>query len=74
MGEKKKVVAFTAGRRGGNCEIYVKIALQELTKMGIECEMIRLHDCDLRPCIDCPNGPCYSKSSFTPLHSPHRQT
>ena len=58
---KKKVVAFTAGRRGGNCEIYVKIALQELTQMGIECEMIRLHECDLRPCLDCPNGPCYAK-------------
>ena len=57
----KKVVAFTAGRRGGNCEIYVKIALQELKGMGIECEMIRLHDCDLRPCLDCPNGPCYAK-------------
>ena len=47
MDKKKKVVAFTAGRRGGNCEIYVKIALKELTKMGIECEMIRLHECDL---------------------------
>ena len=45
MSEKKKVVAFTAGRRGGNCEIYVKIALEELTKMGIECEMIRPHVC-----------------------------
>lgn len=58
---KKKVMAFTAGRRGGNCEIYVKIALQELTQMGIECEMIRLHECDLRPCLDCSNGPCYAK-------------
>lgn len=45
MSEKKKVVAFTAGRRSGNCEIYVKIALEELTKMGIECEMIRPHVC-----------------------------
>ena len=53
-----KVAAFTAGRRGGNCEIYVKIALEELTKMCIECELIRLHECDLRPCLDCNNGPC----------------
>ena len=45
MSEKKKVVAFTAGRRGGNCEIYVKIALEELTKMGIECEKVRPHVC-----------------------------
>lgn len=56
---KKKVVAFTAGRRGGNTEIYVKIALEQMEQMGIECKLIRLHECDLRPCKDCPNGPCY---------------
>ena len=61
MSEKKKVVAFTAGRRGGNCEIYVKIALEQIEQMGIECELIRLHECDLRPCKDCLRGPCYVK-------------
>ena len=44
MSEKKIVVAFTAGRRGGNCEIYVKIALEQIEQMGIECELIRLHE------------------------------
>ncbi|MBR2122670.1 MAG: flavodoxin family protein [Lachnospiraceae bacterium] len=62
MSEKrKKVVAFTAGRRGGNTEIYVKIALEAIAKMGIDCELIRLHECDLRPCKDCLRGPCYVK-------------
>lgn len=58
---KKKVVAFTAGRRGGNTEIYIKTALTEISRMGIDCELIRLHECDLRPCKDCLRGPCYVK-------------
>lgn len=55
----KKIVAFTAGRRGGNTEIFVKQALMECRKMGIECELIRLHECDLHPCKDCLRGPCF---------------
>ena len=59
--KKKKVVAFTAGRRGGNTEIFVKTALEAVAKMGIECELIRLHECDLRPCKGCPGEPCSKK-------------
>lgn len=57
----KKVTAFTAGRKNGNTEIYVKTALMAIEKMGIEVELIRLHDCHLEPCKDCQRGPCYVK-------------
>ena len=56
-----KVVAFSAGRRNGNCEILIKTALMEIEKMGIDVELIRLHECDLRPCKGCTMGPCYMK-------------
>lgn len=56
-----KVVAFSAGRRNGNTEIYVKTALMEIEKMGIEVELIRLHDCDIRPCKACPRGICFAR-------------
>ena len=59
--KKKKVVAFTAGRRGGTVEKLTKIALVAIAKMGIEVEMIRLNECDLHPCTACGNGPCFSK-------------
>ena len=62
MGEnRKKVVAFTAGRRGGTGETLTKIALEAIAKMGIDVEMIRLNECDLHPCTACGNGPCHSK-------------
>ena len=63
MGEtkRKKVVGFTAGRRGGNTEIYMKVALQAISEMGIDVELIRLHECDLHPCVDCTRGMCYVK-------------
>lgn len=54
----KKIVAFSAGRRHGNTEMYIKTALKEANQMGVETELIRLHDCDLRPCKACPNMPC----------------
>ena len=34
-----KVVAFSAGRPNGNTEIYIKTALMEIEKMGIEVKM-----------------------------------
>ena len=56
-----KVVAFSAGRPNGNTEIYIKTALMEIEKMGIEVELIRLHECDIRPCKDCIRGICFVK-------------
>lgn len=54
-------MGFTAGRRGGNTEIFMKVALQAISEMGIDVELIRLHECDLHPCVDCTRGMCYVK-------------
>lgn len=64
-----KVTAFSCGTRDGNCEIFVKEALMALERMKIQTELIRLNDCDLRPCKACPRGPCKSKG---PAHCIHR--
>lgn len=63
-----KVIAFTAGVRNGNCEIFVKEALMAMEKQGIEVEMIRLNDCDLKVCKACPNGPCNDKGPEACIH------
>lgn len=55
----KKIVAFGAGRRNGNCEVFIKEALMGAEEMGCEVEYIRLDECDLRPCKNCPGGKCY---------------
>lgn len=60
---KKKIVAFSAGRRNGNTEMYLKTALIEAEKMGVEVELIRLNECDLRPCKNCPTMPCCVKGA-----------
>lgn len=65
---KKKIVAFSAGRRHGNTEMYLKLALRECEKMGCEVELIRLHECDLRPCKICPTMPCYMKGMAGCIH------
>lgn len=59
--KRKKVVAFTAGRRGGTCETLTKIALEAIAKMGIDVELIRLNECELHPCTACVRGGCYAK-------------
>jgi len=56
-----KIVAFSAGKRNGNTETYIKIALEEAKKMGCEVELIRLHECNLQPCKACPAMPCIAK-------------
>lgn len=58
---KKKIIAFSAGRRNGNTEIYIKTALLEAQKMGVEVELIRLNECNLLPCKACSNMPCMIK-------------
>lgn len=57
----KKIVAFCAGKRNGNTETYVKIALEQAKAMGCDVELIRLNECDLRPCKACPTYPCAVK-------------
>jgi len=57
--------AFTAGRRNGNCEIYVKEALMAAEKKGIEVRLYRLTEYNLRPCIACPVLFCPASSDIT---------
>lgn len=64
----KKIVAFCAGKRNGNTETYIRIALEEAQKMGCEVELIRLNDCDLRPCKACPGYPCIIKGPEGCIH------
>lgn len=59
----KKIVAFSAGRKNGNTEIYMKTALIEAQKMGVEVELIRLNECNLKPCKACPGMPCMGKGA-----------
>ena len=62
------VTAFTCGARNGNCEIFVKEALMAIERMGIGTELIRLNECDLRPCKGCPKGPCKAKGPAACIH------
>lgn len=56
--QRKKVVAFSAGRKGGNTEIYIKAALEVIAAKGIDVELIRLNECNIHPCVACKNGKC----------------
>ena len=57
----KKIVAFCAGKRNGNTEIFTKIALEAAQQSGCEVELIRFCDVDLRPCRSCSVMPCIPK-------------
>ena len=60
-----KLTAFSAGRPGGNSEIYVKAALMAAEAKGIEVELIRLTDCDLHNCRDCSPVFCPAQEDVT---------
>ena len=53
-----KLTAFSAGRPGGNSEVYVKEALMAAEAKGIEVELIRLTECDMHNCRDCSPNFC----------------
>ncbi len=64
----KRIVAFSAGKRGGNSEIFAKEALLAAERKGVEVELIRLFDCELEACLGCDPQPCMSKGpSVCPL-------
>ena len=42
-----KILAVSAGRKDGNCEVFTKAALMEAEKMGLEVELVRLRDMDI---------------------------
>lgn len=51
-----KLVAFSCGRKNGNTEIYIKEALMEAEKKGLEVELICLSEYELHNCNVCSNG------------------
>ena len=59
----KKITAFCAGRKNGNTETYMKIALMEAKKMGVDVELIRLNECNVLPCKACANMPLYMEGT-----------
>lgn len=64
-----KLTAFTAGRRGGNCELFTKEALRGAADKGVEVELIRLTDCELHGCSACVPGFC--PASMDPKRCPY---
>ena len=57
----RKITAFCAGRRNGNSETFTKAALMAAEKKGVEVELIRVNECNLKPCLGCPTMPCGTK-------------
>ncbi|MBR3401501.1 MAG: flavodoxin family protein [Parasporobacterium sp.] len=56
-----KILGLNCGRNMGNSEILLKEALMAAAELGVEYEMIRLHDMNIKPCIGC-NGCILSAS------------
>ena len=48
-----KLAAFSAGRKNGNTEIFIKEALMAAEEMGVEVQLYRLNDFDLSTCTAC---------------------
>jgi len=48
-----KLLGLSCGKKMGNSEILIKEALMEAEKVGVEAEIIRLLDLDIKPCRHC---------------------
>lgn len=75
-----KLLGLCAGRKLGNSEILLKEALMGAEEVGIEVEMLRLHDLNIKPCLGCTDcvqgknglifggsGECVIKNDDMPL-------
>ena len=62
-----KILGLTCGRPLGNSEILTIEALMAAEEMGVEVELIRMHDLDVKPCKGCIS--CI-KSYFIPGAKP----
>lgn len=49
----KKIIALSCGWKNGNCETYIRAAAKGAAEFGIETEIIRAVDLDIRPCRGC---------------------
>ncbi len=48
-----KLLGLSAGRKMGNSEVLLKEALMGAEELGIDVEMLRLHDLHIKPCTGC---------------------
>lgn len=48
-----KLLGLSAGRKMGNSEILLKEALMAAEEIGVEVEVLRLHDLNIKPCSGC---------------------
>ena len=51
--KKKKIIGYSSGRKNGNSEILLKHALMAAEKHGVETEIVRAMEHDVKPCIGC---------------------
>ena len=51
-----KVLAVSAGRRMGNCEVLLRHAMRGAAEAGCEVQLIRLQDFEIKPCLGCEIG------------------
>ena len=52
-----KMLGLTCGSKNGNSEILVKEALMGAEELGVDVDLIRMLDLDIKPCIAC-SLPC----------------
>lgn len=52
-----KLLGLACGKKMGNCEILLKEALMEAEGLGVEVEIVRLLDLDIKPCKHCIKCP-----------------
>ena len=58
----KKNYGVLCRKKEWNTETYIKLALAEAKKMGVDVELIRLNECNILPCKACSNMPCTWKA------------
>lgn len=51
--KKKKIIGYSSGRKNGNSEILLKHALMEAEKHGVQTQIVRAMEHDVKPCIGC---------------------
>ncbi len=49
----KKIIGYSSGRKNGNSEMLLKHALMAAEKLGVETEIVRAMEHDVKPCIGC---------------------
>lgn len=65
-----KLAAFSAGRKNGNTEVFIKEALMAAEEMGVEVALYRLNDFELSACTACAPMICPACRDIT--HCPHK--